>query len=79
MAAANYRKRFIISLMFNGTHSDRANGNSSSAGGPMGGVGGGGGGDTLAKSNTYQDYGDVERTKGSPAHSSPTQNRENII
>ena len=42
--------------------------------------GGGGGGDTLAKSNTYQaDYGDLEVTKGSPAHSSPTQNRENMI
>ena len=39
---------------------------------------GGGGGDTLAKTNTYHDYGDVERTKES-SHSSPTQNRENII
>ena len=27
------------------------------------------------KTNTYEEYGDTVKTKGSPAHSSPTANR----
>jgi len=47
--------------------------------GPVsGGVSNGaGGGNTLAKANTYEDYGDREHAKSSPAHSSPTANRTN--